>query len=274
MRRAERRFVKIADLNPNRLFLVPLGAGDAFTRVFYNSSFLLVAKERVILVDCPSPLRRVLHEASRKSHLDIDVPDIGHIVLTHLHGDHCGGMEELGYYKHYVSRQERPHLYLLEELIQPLWENRLKAGMGGSAAAPRMLENFFQPHRWAEGQTFRLANTEPDLEFEVFRTRHSVPCVGLRVRYGMYSIGYSGDGEFDPARIDFLKDCDLIVHECGETPNHTRLEDLKGLPKQLRDKMLLIHVPDDFRYFESDIPVASEGAVYEAGHGREPVVLG
>lgn len=266
--------MKLSDLNPNRLFLIPLGVGNAFTRIFYNSSFLLVAKERVILVDCPSPLRRVLHDASRKSHLDIDIPEIGHIILTHLHGDHCNGLEEMGFFKHYISLQERPHLYLLEELIQPLWENRLKASMGGSESEPRRIENFFQPHRWSPGQTFRLANTEPDLEFEVRRTRHSVPCIGLKVRYGMYSIGYSGDTEFDPEHIDFLKDCDLIVHECGGSSNHTRLEELKKLPAALRRKILLTHVPDDFHYFDSDLPVLSEGAVYEAGHGRDPVTLG
>lgn len=265
--------MKISDLNPNRLFLMPLGVGDAFTSTHYNSSFVLVARERAILVDCPSPLRRVLRDASAKSGLEIDIPEIDHAILTHLHGDHCNGLEEFGFYKHYVARQERPHLYLLEESIGPLWDNRLKAAMGGSGAEPRSLETFFQPHRWAQGQTFRLANTTPDLEFEARRTRHSVPCIGIRVRYGMYSIGYSGDGEFDQAHIDFLRDCDLIVHECGNTPNHTRLEELAALPAEVRAKMLLIHVSDDFPAGLSDIPVLREGAVYQAGHGREPVTL-
>ncbi len=265
--------LKIGDLNPQRLYVIPLGVGNAFTRVFYNSSLLVVAGGRVVLIDCPSPLRRVLHEASKKSGIDIELEHIDHAILTHLHADHAGGLEEFAYYKQYIAKQSRPHLYLLEELIGPLWENRLKAAMGGTESDPKSLATWFQAHRWTEGQRFRLAESDPDLEFEVRRTRHSVPCIGLKIHYGMYTFGYSGDTEFDQDHIDFLSGCDFIVHEAGGPRNHTALSELQSLPKETRAKMALIHVPDDFRYFESDMPVLSEGAVYEASEGREPIDL-
>ncbi len=265
--------LKLSDLNPNRLHIVPLGVGNAFTRVFYNSSMLLVAGGRIVLIDCPTPLRRVLHEASKKAHLEIELEQIDHVILTHLHGDHANGLEEYAYYKLYIAGQQRPHLYTLEENLDPLWENRLKASMGGSPDEPRSLSTWFHSHRWVEERRFRLAESDPDLEFEVRRTRHSVPCLGLKVYFGMYTFGYSGDTEFDADHIEFLSDCDFVVHEAGGPKNHTSLDDLKTLPDDFRAKTALIHVPDDFRYFESDMPVLSEGAVYQVGSGREPVDL-
>lgn len=273
------RMYKVEDLDPKRLYLLPLGIGDAFTSLFFHSSFLLIAEGRLVLVDCPAPLRRIVHEASRKAHLELDVADIDHVILTHMHGDHCNGLEEFAFYKRFVLNAERPHLYLLPEVEDRLWGKRLSGVLeeisipGTSVASRRGFEDYFQVHKWEEGEFQHLAELGLDMEFVIRRTNHFIPCFGFRARLNDYSVGYSADTAFDPKHIDFLKSASLVIHETGHGSGHTPLQELAGLSPELRSKMVLIHVPDDLNVFDCGIPVLSEGSLYEVGSGREPRMI-
>lgn len=48
--------------------------------------------------------------------------------------------------------------------------------------------------------------------------------------------------------MNWFYDCDFILHEAwlGENPVHTDVKVLQTLPKEIRDKMYLVHTPDDF----------------------------
>lgn len=247
-------------LDAKGLHLLALGVGNAFTRRFFPSSLLLVAGRRAVLVDCPAPLRRILGDAGRTHGLDIDIADIGHVVLTHLHGDHCNGIEEFGFYAFHELGGRRAHLYLLPEVAGPLWENRLSASMGNvmkpaeARAAEKALETYFQVHTWEQGAAHRLAGGGPAIEFRIRRTRHSLPCLAFRATFEGRTLGYSADTAHDPELIDFLAPADLIIHETGPGGNHTPLEELARLPEALRRKMRLIHAPDDY-HDRDDLPI-------------------
>jgi phosphoribosyl 1,2-cyclic phosphodiesterase len=105
------------------LQFLPLGIGDFFSRYYYSSSFVVLAGNSPILVDCPSPLRKMLHEASTRAGFDLPIEDINHVVLTHLHGDHANGLEEVAFYKRFLQGR-KPVLYTIREVAQDLWEHR------------------------------------------------------------------------------------------------------------------------------------------------------
>ncbi|MEQ8818607.1 MAG: MBL fold metallo-hydrolase [Sumerlaeia bacterium] len=276
---------RIADFDSHRLFVIPLGIGNAFTKRFFNTSLLLIAEGRGVLVDCPSPLRRVLGDAEKKARVALDIPDFDHLVLTHLHGDHCNGVEEFGFFKRFVHGN-RPHsppdLYALPEVLESLWEHRLMASMGvlttpgESAPAAQRMGDYFRTHAWMPGRELSLCHDDrdaPAMTFRIRRTQHFLPCFGLVAEFNGIKLGYSCDTAFDPEHIAFLEDADLILHECGPGAGHTPLKDLLALPPPIRRKMLLIHVPDNIEDLDSEIPVADEGAIYDVRIGRDPVTL-
>lgn len=258
----------LQDLDTSRMYMLPLGVGSAFTCRYFHSSFLLLVGGEAVLVDAPAPLRRMIHDAGHYSGIALDPIMVDHLLLTHLHGDHCNGVEEFAFIKKYMDNGRRPHLYLLPELLVPLWEHRLYAAMGGpnkETGEERSLADYFLPHRVEPGRPQRLSNGPP-LNFEFRRTGHSVPCASIKFSFGRVSLGYSADTPFDSGLIEFLEPCDLIIHEAGAESAgalHTPLSQLERLPDAVKQKMRLIHYPDDLTQEDTSIRLLREGELIE-----------
>lgn len=70
-------------------------------------------------------------------------------------------------------------------------------------------------------------------------------CTALGAGDGPRTLGYSADTAFDPTRIDWLSEADVVIHETN-LGVHTPYEKLVALPQELRERMRLVHYPDDF----------------------------
>lgn len=244
------------------LQLLITGIGDSFSRLYYATSFVLIAGGEKIMIDCPEPLRKMVYEASQASGYPLDLHDINHVIITHLHGDHCNGLEGFGYFKKYIQRV-KPVIYTIREVVDNLWEHRLKAAMGPFAdetfqvKRELTLEDYFDVCILEEGKTTPLHN----VQITTRRTKHYLPCFGFKIAYQGKSIGYSSDTSFDPEHIKFLSDADFILHETNYG-GHTPYADLVALPKSVTAKMKLIHISDDFAIDRSRISVARQGDLY------------
>jgi ribonuclease BN (tRNA processing enzyme) len=250
-----------------RLRFVSLGVGDAFSALYYSSSLLVIAgegsSESRLLIDFPSPLRKVLHEASRASGIDLRIESINTTLLTHLHGDHVNGLECFGFYKRFVDGQ-RPTLYAARPVLAELWDGCLKAGMrqlktpSGTTHALE-LDDYFDVHSLETGQPCAIG----PLQVEIHPTVHHIPCYAVRVSCGGRRLSYSCDTAFDRTLLDWLADgSDVIVHETN-LGMHTPYEALLALPADIRRRMRLIHYHDDFDVERSAIECLREGRVYE-----------
>lgn len=239
-----------------------LGVGDFFPRRYYYTSFLILTNHSNVLVDCPDPLHKVLFEATRRSGISIEITDINNVILTHLHGDHSNGLEGLGFYKHFIHKR-RPTIYTIAEVANNLWEHKLCGSMCRmndlESMTPRFyqLQDFFKIRLLREGVIHRIK----DLKVIIRMTKHYIPCFGLKIGYKGRWLGYSSDTAFDPEHISFLSDCHLILHETN-VGGHTPYEKLLTLPESIRNKMLLVHLTDDFDTRRSKIPCAEEGKIY------------
>jgi ribonuclease BN (tRNA processing enzyme) len=248
----------------NTMKVLVLGVGDFFSRLYYSTSFLLLYDDnKTLLVDCPDPLRRMIYDAATRSNIPIDLPDIQDVVVTHVHGDHSNGLEGLGYFMHFVEKRS-PTVYTIPEVADVIWEHKLWASMQSQIDLETQKPDFFKMDDYFKMKLLNpgVVNEVNGLGLRIRYTKHYVPCFGLKISYNGRCLGYSSDTMFDPEHISFLSDCDLILHETN-SGGHTPYEKLLDLPEEIRNKMLLIHIPDDFDPAESQIRCAEEGGVYE-----------
>src|SRR5262245_60008861 len=212
------------------LRFIPLGVGDAFSALYYSSSLLVIAndesREHRLLIDFPDPIRKVLHESSETTGLDLSIETIQATILTHLHGDHVNGLECFGFYKRFVEGR-RPLLALAEPVLSELWNGRLCGAMrqlktpGGTAHALH-LDDYFNIQLLSETGS----NVIGPSDVEIHPTLHHIPCFALRVTASGRTLAYSCDTAFDPALIEWLAaDSDLIIHETN-LGTHTPYESL------------------------------------------------
>jgi ribonuclease BN (tRNA processing enzyme) len=234
-----------------------VGVGDAFTAQYYNACLLVEAGDLRLLVDAPPALARALRDLSQKTGDSVGLDDVDHVLITHLHGDHCGGLEQLLFWRRFVTGRKTT-VYAIPEVLAGLWDTRLRGGMDtllhpdGTRSALE-LTDYADLHPLAPGVT-RLG----PLELEWRRTIHHIPTSALRMRVGARALGYSADTAFDPTLIAWLAAADLLFHETNYGI-HTPLADLAALDTALRARMRLIHYPDTLDPDAAPIACAREG---------------
>jgi ribonuclease BN (tRNA processing enzyme) len=252
-----------------------LGVSDAFTRRGFGSSALIETAGRYVLLDCPDPIHRVLREATARAGWSVDVSRIDDILLTHLHGDHCNGLESFGFAR-MIGRSRNPgasvpRIFTNRPASERLWE-RLAPAMEHQAwlDRPARLEDYFDLRPLDPGPEVKVSG----LRVRCRMTEHPVPTSGFLISDGTWTLGWSGDTPFERAHVDWLDEADLIVHESARGPVHTPIDALNALPPSIRARLRLVHLPDDFDASLTDIRPLRAGEVLtgaERGDGDREV---
>ena len=101
--------------------LIFTGTGSAFTTGAdnYQSNMLLVEGDQKLLVDCGSDIRHALWD------LGLTYRDITNVYVSHLHGDHVGGLEWLAFTRHFDKACTKPTLFIPQVAAEDLWEKVL-----------------------------------------------------------------------------------------------------------------------------------------------------
>jgi ribonuclease BN (tRNA processing enzyme) len=81
-----------------------LGVNGAFTK-YYHNNFVFELGERKLLVDAGTTLRYSLKEA------EYNETDITDVIITHLHSDHVGGLEEFAQRCKWIHNH-KPNLWI------------------------------------------------------------------------------------------------------------------------------------------------------------------
>ena len=242
--------------------VMAVGVGDTFSARNHTTALVLTCDGFQLAIDCPDTYRRVLQDAANRSGRGLELEDIDHLLITHVHGDHMNGLEGVAFYKHFVEGK-RVKLLTTPEVSDVIWRERLRVSMGqlwsGEKFRTLEREDYFEDLalNWSkpvEVGPFRI---------ETYRTVHHVPTCAVRIQAGSQILGYSSDTAFDPGLIEFLSTADLIIHETNFGPAHTPYERLAELPEKLRKKMRIIHYPDFLDLEESVIQPMIEGQYLE-----------
>jgi ribonuclease BN (tRNA processing enzyme) len=224
------------------LQLIMIGTGSAFAKQYFNNNSLWITDRYTLLIDCGITAPMALHQ------LGISIGDLDGVLITHLHGDHVGGLEEIAFQFQFRFGRKL-QLFIPEKLAEPLWNHCLRAGM--EDAQHSSLEDYFDVHLLKETEPHRIAD---GLTVEIVRTEH----IAEKLSYSLIinrDIFYSADMKFAPdllTRLDEERQLRLILHDCqlhGPGIVHASLEELRSLPEHIRRKAWLMHYDDDMETF-------------------------
>jgi ribonuclease BN (tRNA processing enzyme) len=237
-----------------------VGCGDAFASGGrLQACFHLDGGEEPLLIDCGATSLVALKRER------IDPTTISWIALSHLHGDHFGGIPWL-----VLDGQFNDRTKTLTIAGPPGTRERVGAAFEalypGSAGAERPFEIRFIEMRARTPSTLGPATITP---FEVVHGGGAPP-YALRIEYAGKVIAYSGDTEWTDELIEASRDADLFVCECNffdkQVPGHLNYRTLLEKRPQLACKrIVLTHMSDDMlgRIYEVKLATAKDGLVIE-----------
>lgn len=187
------------------MHLTIIGSGDAFgSGGRYNTCFMLKTAKATLLVDCGASVLPALNAQQ------VDRNSIDAIVLSHLHGDHFGGLPFFLLDAQFLARRERPLL--------------IAGPPGTKARLDAAMEVFFPK---STGSKWKFAWQVKEIEVGVADDvlGHSIvtaevihqsgaPSTALRLSDGDKTFAYSGDTEWTDALLSIARGADLFICEC------------------------------------------------------------
>jgi ribonuclease BN (tRNA processing enzyme) len=180
-----------------------VGSGDAFgSGGRFQTCILVEAGASRVLLDCGASSLIALKR------LGIEPLDLDAVLLTHLHGDHFGGLPFL-----ILDAQFRRRIRPLVVAGPPTVERRVRDAMdvffpGSSQVARRF------PVSYVELEDRRAA-TIAGVSVTPYEVVHAsgAPPLALRVSAGDKVVAYSGDTEWTAALSEVARDADLFICE-------------------------------------------------------------
>jgi ribonuclease BN (tRNA processing enzyme) len=218
-----------------------VGTGNAFgSGGRFNTCFLLAGEGCRILVDCGASSLVALQRAGI-AHEQVDG-----VVLTHLHGDHFGGLPFLLLDAQHLNRRQRPFFVLGPEGVAARLAAAQEALFPGSSKTalrfPLALEEMATGVR-LERQGFAVTP---------FPAHHSAgaPCHSLRLEIDGKVVTYSGDTAWTDALYDAARGADLFICECSsfERPLNGHLSYAELAPRLAQigaKRVILTHMNPD-----------------------------
>lgn len=223
-----------------------LGTGSAFVLGLENfhSNVLIedLTSNKKLLVDCGSDARFSLDR------LGYGFKDIDAVYVSHIHADHTGGLEWLGFTR-YFSGCPKSQLYLSNDIVTLLWDNTLKGGMMTLEDQQAELSTFFEVNAVGASNSFRWQTHQ----FQLVPTQHVInngqdmPCYGLFFSVNGTHIYFTADCRISTYEQNkhYYQQATMVFHDCETTPFksgvHPHYSELQTLPSEIKRKLWLYH---------------------------------
>lgn len=242
-----------------------LGVGSAFTLpplskdvpktisdCDWQSNVLVISDSgKKLLIDCGGDIRFALWQQGL-SYRDIDA-----VYISHLHADHIGGMEYIGFCRLFdKSAGGPPTLFMVDTLMTEMWDHSLSGGLDSIEGQMMTLTGYFKCCPVQINGEFEWEG----IRFTPIQTVHIMAGYKIRNSYGLlintqaiqrdilnqYEVFFTSDTQFCPNQIarfytftrTILQDCETAPFKSGV---HAHYDDLKSLSSEIKKKMWLYH---------------------------------
>jgi ribonuclease BN (tRNA processing enzyme) len=215
--------------------LTVVGSGDAFgSGGRFNTCFQVETAKATVLIDCGASSLVALRARG------LDPERLDGVVLSHLHGDHFGGLPFLLIEAQHLSRRRRPFVI---------------AGPPGTRARLAAALDVMFPGAPATKWRFswEVVEIEPGRPCDILGHRvvtaevshpSGAPSTAVRFSDGITTLAYSGDTEWTDALLPIAAGAALLIVECsgyaGHIPYHLTWEILQPRLSDLRARRIMI----------------------------------
>ncbi len=234
-----------------------IGSGDAFgSGGRFQTCIAIRTSHDFFLVDCGASSLIAMRKQQ------IEPREVSKILITHLHGDHFGGLPFFLLDAQLVSKRAAP----LTLVGPPGLEERLKAAMEILFAGSSKVEPNFEV-RFVELKA-RTPTRIDGIRVTAFPAAHfsGAPSYSLRVEVEQKVFVYSGDTQWTDTLIEASADADLFVCESyafeGNVPLHNSYRMImENRPRLTCKNIILTHLSQEMlsRADEVDLPMAEDG---------------
>ena len=238
-----------------------LGCGDAFgSGGRFNTCFHVTTSSGQFLIDCGASSMIAIRR------FGVDPNAIGTVFLTHLHGDHFGGLPFFLLDAQFYSKRSVP----LTIAGPPGTEHRLRDAMEvffpGSSGVERKFATTFVELEAGRRQEIEGISALP------FDVAHAcgAPPYALRFEVDGRVLTYTGDSEWTESLVEAGRGADLLIAEAlffdKKIKWHLDYESLRSNLHRIAPKRLILtHLGPDMlaRVSEVDCEVAEDGMIVE-----------
>ncbi|MEV0231761.1 MBL fold metallo-hydrolase [Nonomuraea sp. NPDC050786] len=238
-----------------------VGSGDAFgSGGRFQTCVSVTSGERALLVDCGATSLTALKSQA------VDPQSVDAVVISHLHGDHFGGLPFLVLDGQFSRRTKPLHVFgpagTGERLTQAM-----EALFPGSSRVTRRFE--------VEVRELPADGSPSDfhgLTIRAWQVVHEcgAPPLAVRVEDEESAFAYSGDTEWTPALAEAARGASLFAVESYtyDRPirSHLDYRTLRAHLDELRaDRIVLTHMSPSMlaRLADTDLPAAYDGMTVE-----------
>ncbi len=234
-----------------------IGTGSAFAKNHYNNNALFEINNRRVLLDCGVTMPWAFHSLGHK------FEEIDAVLISHIHADHVGGLEELAF-QMFFKHKRKPKLFIVEQLVHLLWEHTLRGGL--SQGEMNTIDHYFEVHPLQANSETEIV---PGFKVQPIQTLHIPDKLSYSFLINSHFF-YTADMQFNGELLQQLVDAGVqnIFHDCQlELPAnvHASLEDLLTLPQEIQEKVWLMHYGDtidDFRGKTGLMRIVEQGEIY------------